>query len=172
MNLSTTILGATAVKQLQATSSAFVLEVGSDRFTRRQLSSVSCFNFLAARNLTRVLQQLEVKHLADLYARIPPTALALPYMGAISLAVLGAAFEVKGIGGDNPLESWVRKHARGENGVAAEMVSFATLKQRELAEVSTEKRATTRRKRARRDQAHHLRVERFTGRQQASAATH
>src|SRR5262245_49780215 len=107
MNLSTTILGSTAVKHLQATGSAWVLEVGSDRLTRGELAGVGCYNFLAARNLTAILKIVTVKSLADLYARIPPTAVALPHMGVISLAVLGAAFEAKGIGGDAPLENWV-----------------------------------------------------------------
>src|SRR5262245_594927 len=131
MNLSTEILGATAVTQLQATSKAWVLEVGRDRLTRADLARVGCFNFVAARNLTAILEDVPVKSLADLYARLPPAALALPHLGVISLAVLGAAFEAKGIGGEAPLESWVAKHAAG-NGRRA-MVTFHTLKQREAA---------------------------------------
>lgn len=139
MNLSTTILGSTAVKQLQATTSAFVLEVGSDRFTRAQLAGVSCFNFNAAKNLTNQLRELEIKNLADLYERVPPGALALPHLGVISFAVLGAAFEAKRIGGDAPLESWARLHSthngnsHGTGGRDAPLVSFHTLKQREQA---------------------------------------
>lgn len=127
MNLSTAVLGTTAVKHLTATSAATILEVGSDRLTRAQLAGVSCFNFLAATRLTRVLKDLGVKNLADLYARIPPAALALPQLGVVSLAVLGAAFEAKGIGGEAPLESWARKHA----GAAEEIVTFDTVKARE-----------------------------------------
>jgi len=142
VNLSTTILGTAAVKQLQATGSAWILEVGSDRFTRAELAGVGCFNFSAARNLTAILKGVPVKNLADLYARLPPTALALPHLGAISLAVLGAAFEAKRIGGDTPLETWVRKHAGPGRANAAEaMVSFQTLKHRELAaELKTRRR--------------------------------
>ena len=169
MNLSTTILGSTAVKQLQATSKAWVLEVGSDRLTRAELAGVSCFNFLAARNLTAILKTLTIKNLADLYARIPPTAIAVPHMGAISLAVLGAAFEAKGIGGDAPLENWVRKHAH-QNGSAAAMVSFHTIKRRELAELADERKARKRRKQARRNVAHATRVARFSDRHGAHSA--
>lgn len=146
MNLSTTILGSTAVKQLQATSSAWVLEVGSDRLTRAQLAQVGCYNFVAARNLSTVLQEIPAKNLADLYARVAPTDMALPHLGVISLAVLGAAFEAKGIGGDAPLESWVQRHATKPD---AAMVSFHTLKRRELAEqAEARKQRRTRRRRA------------------------
>jgi hypothetical protein len=42
----------------------------------------------------------------------------LPHLGAVSLAVLGAAFEVKGIGGNAPLESRSGKgDRRTERGV-------------------------------------------------------
>ena len=138
MNLSTSVLGSTAVKQLQATSSAWVLEVGSDRLTRSDLARVGCYNFVAAGNLTAVLKTIAVKNLADLYARIGPTALALPHLGVISLAVLGAAFEAKGIGGEMPLESWSRKHST-MNG-STELVTFHTLKLRELAEAARERK--------------------------------
>jgi hypothetical protein len=172
MNLSTTILGSTAVKQLQATSRAWVLEVGSDRLTRAELARVGCYNFLAAKNLTTILKGLTIKNLADLYARIPPAAVAVPHMGAISLAVLGAAFEAKRIGGEMPLENWVRKHAT-TNGhdAAAAMVSFHTIKRRELAEIAAERKARKHRKRERRHIAHATRVARFTDRSaQPSAA--
>ena len=167
MNLSTTILGSTAVKQLQATSKASVLEVGSDRLTRAELARVACFNFHAAKNLSAVLKTLDVKNLADLYARLPPSAVALPHIGAISLAVLGAAFEAKRIGGEAPLESWVRKHA-GTDGRKA-MVTFDTMKARELAELSQEKKARKERKQARRQVAHETRVARFVARQHGVA---
>ena len=73
-----------------------------------------------------------------------PHDLALPHLGVISLAVLGAAFEVKGIGGDMPLETWMQRHAP-----AAELVSFPTLKRREHAEqVQDRKRRRRGRRRA------------------------
>jgi hypothetical protein len=163
MNLSTTILGTTACKQLQATSKAWVIEVGSDRLTRAELAKVDCYNFVAAKNLSAVLKQLAVKNLADLYARVPPAAVALPHLGVISLAVLGAAFEAKGIGGEAPLEAWARKHS-GTNGHAQKLVTFDTLKARELAEHAIERKQRKQRKDARRHQAHKLRVARFTAR--------
>jgi hypothetical protein len=95
---------------------------------------------------------------------------ALPHLGVISLAVLGAAFEAKRIGGDAPLESWVRKHAHQDRLGAAEMVSFYTVKRRELAELATERKAKKRRQRQRRNRAHEMRVERFTERTNHSAA--
>lgn len=146
MNLSASILGSTAVKQLQASTSAWVLEVGSDKLTRGQLASVGCYNFHAARLLTACLRTLPVKNLAELFAKFPPSAVALPHLGVISLAVLGAAFEAKGIGGASPLEAWVQKHAPG--GAEAEMVTFHTMKRRELAEGARERKLTRRRRHA------------------------
>jgi len=136
MNLSTRILGSTAVKQLQASSSAWVLVVGHDRLTRGQLAAVGCYNFHAARLLSAQLAALPVKSLADLFAHYAPSAVALPSVGVISLAVLGAAFEAKGIGGETPLESWAQKWAPPETA----MVTFHTMKRRELAEVAKERK--------------------------------
>jgi hypothetical protein len=112
MNLSTTLLGSTAVRSLQQTATRPVLQIGSDRLTRADLAGVECYNYVAAGHLTHVLhEQLQVKNLRDVYDNVPPTALALPTIGVVSLAVLGAAFEAKGLGGDDPLENWARKHA-------------------------------------------------------------
>lgn len=147
MNLSTRILGSTAVRQLEAATTAGVLQVGSDRLTRSDLAAVGCFNFLAARNLSALLQGVPVKNLRDLYTRLAPGALALPHMGVISLAVLGAAFEAKGIGGETPLESWVRLHTHGDTPNQA-MVTFYTLKKRELSEHAAARRRRRRRRAA------------------------
>jgi len=59
----------------------------------------------------------------------------------VSLAVLGAAFEAKGIGGDAPLENWFRKHRDGGT------VTFSTLKakQHHDARKATRKRRAPRR---------------------------
>jgi hypothetical protein len=102
-----------------------------------------------------------------LYEQVPPTNLALPHMGVISLAVLGAAFEARKIGGSNPLESWVKSHAKGNGDVKQAMVTFHTMKVRELAEARNEKREIKQRQRGRRNQAHKLRVARFTARASA-----
>jgi hypothetical protein len=139
MNLSLTILGTPAVKQLTTTRSEQLLVVGKDHLTRGELAAVGCFNFLAARNLSAVLRELEVpvKSLADLYERVAPIDLVVPRLGVISLAVLGAAFEAKGIGGEAPLETWVRKHQQP-------LRTFDTMKQaaakREAAEKAERRR--------------------------------
>ena len=166
MNLAASILGSNAVEKLKETRRAFVLEVGSDKLTRGQLSRVECFNFLAARNLTSILKELGVRNLRQVYDEIPPSALALPHMGVVSLAVLGAAFEAKGIGGDAPLESYVKKHSAEKNG-KSDIVTFFTLKHREQAEVSKERRERKQRRKQRRNQAHALRTERFEKRAEA-----
>lgn len=112
MDLSTSVLGQTAATQLKQRINDVVLKIGSDGFTRHDLSRVSCFNFTAARNLSQLLnQELSVRNTRDVYDRVPPLSLALPHLGVISLAVLGAAFEAKRIGGEHPLESWMRHHA-------------------------------------------------------------
>ena len=136
MNLSTTLLGTTAVRALQQTATRPVLQIGSDRLTRADLAEVECFNFLAAGHLTHVLHtQLRVKNLKDVYENIAPTQLALPTIGVVSLAVLGAAFEAKGLGGEDPLENWARKHALpGRKGKGEpHLTTFSTIKKHEAA---------------------------------------
>jgi len=162
MNLAANILGQTAVTKLQEGARSAVLEIGSDKINRRQLAAVDCYNFHAARMLTHILRELKVKNLRQVYDEIPPSALAVPGLGVVSLAVLGAAFEAKNIGGETPLESYVRKHQ--SNG--ARTVTFDTLKHREQTEARKEARERKRRKRQRRDQAHAQRVEQFLDKQQ------
>jgi hypothetical protein len=166
MNLSTAVLGSTAVKRLEGASREYVLSIGKDHLTRQELAGVGCFNFIAARNLSHLLTDLGVTNLRDLYERIAPADLVLPQLGVISLAVLGAAFEAVGIGGENPLESWVRKHSE-------KLRTFDSLKHaqhREQQAAAAEKKTAKRRKAARQRQAHEIRVDRFTKRQQAAAS--
>lgn len=141
MNLSTSILGSHACKQLQAGATDAVLTVGSDQLTRGELARVGCYNFTAARNLSALLRAVNARSLKDLFERVPPTALAVPKMGVISLAVLGAAFEARKVGGAAPLETWVRKHRE-------KMVTFYTLKKHEEADAAQEKADQRRRQRA------------------------
>jgi len=159
MNLAASILGQTAVTRLEETAKTAVLEIGTDKITRAQLANVECYNFHAARMLTHILRDMKVRSLRQVYDEIPPAQLAVPGMGVVSLAVLGAAFEAKGIGGETPLEAYVSKHARA-NGTG-KIVTFDTLKDREAKERRDEAREHKRRKRQRRDQAHATRVERF-----------
>lgn len=166
MNLAPTVLGAGAVKHLSGLAEEALLIVGSDRLGRRELAGVGCYNFAAARNLSAVLKPLQLPSLKHLFQNIPPASLALPHMGVISLAVLGAAFEARKIGGANPLLAWVQFHAGDEKKA---MVTFYTLKHREAQEVLNEKKAIVERRRGRKGKAHQLRVARFTARQQASA---
>lgn len=148
MRLSNAILGTSIVGKLEARQTEAVLQIGSDRFTRHDLASVDCYNFAAAFNLSQLLNEhLQVKNLKEVYDKVAPSALALPRLGAISLAVLGAAFEARGLGGDDPLANWVRKHTvNGKGGVEAALVTFHTIKQRELTAQREEKKAARRRK--------------------------
>src|SRR4029077_14569041 len=107
-------------------AAAPLLRIGADTFDRKQLAAVACYNFVAAANLSRVLADLKVKDTRDVFHNVPPTALALPHLGAVSLAVLGAAFEHKGLGGDAPLEAWVTKHRPTDQ--RGEFLTFSTIK--------------------------------------------
>jgi hypothetical protein len=163
MNLSPSILGKHAVYQLQLTARAAVVEIGSDKLTRADLARVGCFNFMAARMLSAVLhKELKVKNLRDVYESIPPSALTLPRLGAVSLAVLGAAFEVRKLG---DLESYVQKHLQAEQQVR----TWHTMKAHEAAEVARERKEKRARKEKRKGKAHELRVARFEQRQQVAA---
>jgi hypothetical protein len=100
-----------------------VLIIGRDKFTRADLAGAACFHFIAARHLSAALAALRVKDTRDVFEHLPPVALARPTIGVIAFAVLGAAFEVKHLGGDAPLENWVKTHA-------AKVVTVETFKQR------------------------------------------
>ena len=127
MRLSSKVLGTATAEKLGTRAAEHVLIVGSDKLTRGDLAEVGCFNYLAAQNLTAILAKFfTVENLRDLYEHTPPRELALPHLGVISLAVLGAAFEVREIGGDDPLENYVKHHS--DNG---KIVTFDTIKLRE-----------------------------------------
>ena len=162
MKLSASVLGKTTVDKLAAVASAPLLVIGTDVFYRRDLATIGCFNFTAAANLSALIAASGGKNTRDLYENVAPAALVLPGLGAISLAVLGAAFEAKGLGGDSPLAAWARKHLPKD----ADIVTFDTMKKHEAKReaVSEETRREARR-RERRDMAHRQRVDRFARRQ-------
>ena len=127
MWMSTSILGSTTTKALTERASAPVLIIGRDQFTRQHLASVGCYNFLAAAALSRVVRDLGVRDTDDLFKRFAPTDLILPHIGPVALAVVGAAFAFEEIGGDSPLEAWVRAHrAKGHD--PDDFVTFDTMK--------------------------------------------
>ena len=142
-------------------------------FTRRDLAK-SGATFAAAANLSHLLTSLGARNTRDVFDHVPPSALVLPRLGVISFAVLGAAFELKGLGGDAPLETWIAKHRPKD--AADTFVTFDTMKHQETAREPGEARARAQRrarKGARRDKAQRLRVERFTTRHTAGVeATH
>ena len=176
MHLSPRILGAHVVTALEATGTRPVLTIGRDTFTRRMLARTGCFNFIAAARLNTAIATLAVKSTQDLFERMPPSALVLPGIGAVSLAVLGAAFEVQRIGGARPLEAWVARHRPTD--ASRDFVTFSTMKAREASREPGEPKArATRaaRTHARRQTAQGLRVGRFLTRamqkESASAST-
>lgn len=155
MDLSSSFLGTNVTNKLKERISSHILTIGSDKFTRRDFAHVDCFNFLAAQNLSNILNKhLKVDNLSDVYNNVAPTELAIPRLGSFSLAVLGAAFEIKRLGGDNPLDNWLKKHK-------TEVVTFHTMKLHEAEDGKQEKKDRKRRKEQRRDKAHGLRMARF-----------
>lgn len=161
MNLAASILGRHAVDKLSETRAAAVLTIGSDTFTRGDLAHVECFNFHAARILSHVFnRELQVKNLRQVFDEIPPSALSLPNLGVICLAVLGAAFEARGIGGSEPLVNYLKKHAE-------KIQTFHTIKAHAQAEERRARKDARARTARRRATAHKLRTTRFEDRQQA-----
>jgi hypothetical protein len=155
MELSPKVLGAYHVGRMTARAGMPVLTIGRDTFTRSALAAVQCFNFLAAARLTyAIATELKPKDTRDLFQHFPPEALALPGIGVIGFAVLGAAFEAKRIG---TLESYMRTHRD-------KLVTFDTLKAHEEKEIREERKRTKARKHARRNQAHAVRVGRYEAR--------
>lgn len=162
MDVAPAFLGVDTARQLTERLKVSLLTIGSDNFTVRDFAKVDCFNFTAARNLSYYLNKtLKVENTRDVYFRVNPGELAIPHLGAFSLAVLGAAFEVKRLGGDSPLENWLKQHK-------VEIVTFHTMKLHELEDGKKERKALRDRKHARRNQAHGMRVERFEQRSKAS----
>lgn len=140
MNYSDHVLGSATVRLLKERAAGAVLIIGRDRFTRAQLAELECFNYISAARLSSYIADLGVADTADLYRRVPPSAFAARLIGAISLAVLGAAFEAKNL----DLESWVTSHSK--NG-RQPLVTFHTIKHRE-AEARKREKASRRRRRS------------------------
>lgn len=165
MHLSPAILGENIVRKLNERQTSAVLTIGSDRFTRPQLSKLGCFNFLAAARISALLDELKVKDTADLFHNYDPAHLALPGLGAICLATIGCAFEAKRLG---TLASYVAKHQ--EKGTS--IVTFATFKKHnELDQKAArkEKRAARERKHSRLDKATTIRGDRHIARHSPAA---
>lgn len=131
MDLSASVLGRNIVSYIVERQKASVLTIGRDAFDRGSLAGVECFNFTAAANLSKLLQSIGVKDTRDLFDNVNPERLVLPRLGAVSLAVLGAAFQAKRIGGATPLAAWFQKHRDGS------LVTFASLKHRDDRAVSS-----------------------------------
>jgi len=166
MDLSSKVLGLSVVTQLQNRIATPILTIGADKFTRGDFSRADCFNFTAVLNIERVCKELRVKNTRDLFNRVSPLAFAVPRFGAISMAALGAVFELKGVGGEHPLEAWWAKHS--EHG-ADDIRTFHTLKHRVNAEALEEKKAAKAHKRSRTQKAREIRGTRILERAEAAA---
>jgi len=131
MDLSDRVLGATVSTQLAKRNAAVLLRIGRDRFYRADLAGVECYNFLAAATLSTLLKDWKIADTHDLFNRISPADLSrVPRLGPIAIAVCGAAFQAKKIGGSHPLLAWCQRHAEG--GRRKDVVTYGTLKHRAL----------------------------------------
>lgn len=164
MDFSDKVLGSYTTRKLRERNESALLRIGRDVFTRADLAHVDCFNFLAAATLSAVLNRaLNVTDTRDVFENVPPSVVALPRVGHIAIAVLGAVFEIKKLGGDSPLENWVKRHS--EKGAA--VITYDSIKRREAdADAArAERRARKQRKATRRATAHAIRVDRHMARQ-------
>lgn len=159
MDFSAPVLGTATVDKLKAKISTPILVIGKDVFSRSVFAHVDCFHFQAAHTLSRVLKQEypKLSSITDVYEQLTPEHLALPRIGVTALAVLGAAFQAKGLGGNKPLENWVRLHLEKE----ATLVTFTSIKHRDEKERAEERKRLKLRKSARRDRAQQIRVDRL-----------
>jgi hypothetical protein len=166
MDYSTSVLGSHIANELRQRTTRGLLIIGSDTFSRKDLAGVSCYSFTAAASLSHILETVRISDgnrkitdTRDLYNNVPPEALLLPRLGSISLAVLGAAFEKKGLGGDTPLVNWIKKHHAKD----VPIVTFSTMKHQDAERdgAAAERKAKKDRKHARRNEAHKKRVQRY-----------
>lgn len=143
MRLSATVLGTTTVTALEARDQAVLLQIGTDTFTRGALARVHCWNFTAAANLSAILaREVVVKDTRALFETVAPSALIpLSRLGVISFAVLSAVFEIKRLGGDRPLEAWVKRHAPNQS-----LLTFGTVKGKAIRAAKAAARTTRRRR--------------------------
>lgn len=168
MYLSSRILGRDTVRALTDRGTVPLLTIGRDTFTRADLASVGCFNFTAAARLSHSLVGV-APTIQALFDTVVPASVLVPHIGAVALAVLGAAFELRGLGGESPLEAWYTKHRAPEARRA--FVTVATIKHTYQREQAREARTRRQRRHARRDTAHRLRVDRHLTRQGGRHAT-
>jgi lipopolysaccharide/colanic/teichoic acid biosynthesis glycosyltransferase len=164
MELSEKVLGTYVVGKLKEQIHRPVLQIGKDSFTKGDLSKEGCYSFKAASNLSYVVnKQLKVKDTRDLFERITPQELALPRLGVISFATLGAAFEHQ-IG--RTLGDYMTRHQHNGN----KNVSFPSLKHRDAVEVQQENKRRKDRKRTRRNLAHVTRIGRMIAKEAVMSA--
>lgn len=100
-----------------------VLEIGKDRWSRRELASdLSLSNPIAARKVTRYCLENKIRNTRELYDKTSPYSLAgEPGLGLTSLYVIWQAFRAKKL---DPMKWYVK----GEKGAA---VTFTSYKRRE-----------------------------------------
>lgn len=114
------IFGSTYLKAFTGTP---VLIIGTDVWTRQEVAKMGLTQTVACGNLSKIAKRLGVRSTADLFERTSPYSFTEFRAGVATLYVLFAAFADKGL---NPSEWYQRKR---ESEV---IVTFESLKQREL----------------------------------------
>lgn len=87
--------------------SATVLQIGLDYFTRQDLAAIGCHTCKSAAIVSAVIRrELRVRDTRDLFEHVSPSAFNLSKLGLEGLAVLDAAFHIRGLG---TVEDWARQ---------------------------------------------------------------
>ena len=120
-------LGASLLHRLEADDDEHVpLRIGSQRWTTHQLAvELGVVHTKAARLLTKAAAEINARNVADLYKRSSPYTFAgIKHLGETTMYVLWRLFESQGL----DVNAWA---TAGDSDAA--LVSFRSLKLRELA---------------------------------------
>lgn len=126
---------------LQSRTNDPILVIGSDTWSRTDLAKMGIVETLAARILTRIVRDLNVRSTKDLYEKTSPYSLASTHAGVTTLYVLFSAFRAKGLN----IRQWYQtvKQNGNERPETGAVVSFTHFKHREQ---DAEKRTNGKRK--------------------------
>lgn len=147
------ILGSAFVAEITAADHP-ALVIGKDSWTKHELATVlGVVQTKAASILTATCKKLGVTSTADLYKSTSPYTFAEYPAGVTTLYVMFAAFEAKGL---DP-ETW---YSRGEDSA---IVTFLTLKHRELQAEKRTREDEKRRQRTARNKRHRSESAKYLG---------
>jgi hypothetical protein len=128
-----------------------VLVVGKDSWSRQEVVAMGCSQTVACGNLTKIAKSLGVHSIKDLYERTSPYSFTEYRAGLATLFVLFAAFADRGL---DP-GKWYK------HGEKAALVTFQSLKHRELEARARERADEKKRERRTRSGKHKAAVKAF-----------